>query len=148
MDHSKGLWAFLTRLKSDYSDYGGEVERWADPNENDADCSSGCRFACYLEGSGDWLVCANPASPRAGLLTWEHQAGRGCWVPEPDEEELQATIHELRLCIAGALAILRGSVNVGGGHHKQYVIDQAVRALMSSEDYGALGPDWDKGIAP
>ena len=37
------------------------------------DCSCGCKY--FLDFSGDWGVCANPDSIRAGLLTWEHQ---GC----------------------------------------------------------------------
>jgi len=32
----------------------------------------------------DWGVCVNPASPRAGLLTFEHQ---GCEQFEHDESE-------------------------------------------------------------
>jgi len=39
------------------------------------DCSCGCYFFFNLQDSGDWGVCCNPESPRAGLLTWEHQ---GC----------------------------------------------------------------------
>jgi hypothetical protein len=27
----------------------------------------------------DWGVCTNPRGPRKGLLTWEHQAGYGCF---------------------------------------------------------------------
>lgn len=40
------------------------------------DCSCGCRFFENLQNSGDWGVCLSPASPRAGLLTWEHM---GCF---------------------------------------------------------------------
>ena len=40
------------------------------------DCSCGCKyFLDGVGGIGDWGVCLNPESPRAGLLTWEHQ---GC----------------------------------------------------------------------
>jgi hypothetical protein len=39
------------------------------------DCSCGCRFFFSIEGYPDWGICTNPRSPRAGLLTWEHQ---GC----------------------------------------------------------------------
>ena len=39
------------------------------------DCSCGCKVCIELQDSGDWGVCCNPESPRAGLLTWEHQ---GC----------------------------------------------------------------------
>jgi hypothetical protein len=98
MDHSKALWAFVVRQPTDYTDYGGEVERWSDPHVTYPDCSCGCRFACYLEGSGDWLVCANPASPRAGLLTWEHQAGYRCYAPEDrddNEDEITLVFPEL-----------------------------------------------------
>src|SRR5262245_17680454 len=51
---------------------------------NSADCSCGCRHYVLLEGDegADWGVCTNPRSPRAGLLTFEHQ---GCEFFEPDE---------------------------------------------------------------
>ncbi|MGH7577399.1 MAG: DUF3027 domain-containing protein, partial [Longimicrobiales bacterium] len=41
------------------------------------DCSSGCQFYLPLDGElgADWGVCTNPASHRAGKLTFEHQ---GC----------------------------------------------------------------------
>lgn len=39
------------------------------------DCSSGCYYFMSLDDNGDWGVCCNPDSPRAGLLTWEHM---GC----------------------------------------------------------------------
>ena len=67
-------------LVTDYADYGGEVERWAD-NEDYPDCSCGCKYFFLLEGElgADWGVCGNLNGPRAGLLTFEHQAGRGCY---------------------------------------------------------------------
>jgi hypothetical protein len=59
------------RLPSDYEPYGRRVR------EDAADCSCGCRWYLRLPGelSADWGVCCNPASPRAGLVTLEHQ---GC----------------------------------------------------------------------
>jgi hypothetical protein len=76
-DHD-ALRAVLRTLPEDYTPYG-EDERWADPARAYPDCSCGCRFAAWLEDGGqpsaDWLVCTNPASHRAGLLTFEHQ---GC----------------------------------------------------------------------
>jgi hypothetical protein len=36
------------------------------------DCSCGCKFFIELQDSGDWGVCNNSESPRAGFLTWEH----------------------------------------------------------------------------
>ena len=49
-----------------------------------ADCSCGCKHFMTLAGDlgADWGVCANPRSPRAGLLTFEHQ---GCEFFEYDE---------------------------------------------------------------
>ena len=57
-------------LPSDFEPYG-QRER------NAPDCSCGCMHFLKLPGKlgMDWGVCANPASPRAGLLTFEHQ---GC----------------------------------------------------------------------
>jgi len=65
-------------LPSDYTDYGGTVERWADPDGDYPDCSSDCRWARWLgDGLGyDWCVCSRPDAPRSGYLTFEHQAGR------------------------------------------------------------------------
>ena len=49
-----------------------------------ADCSCGCKHYVTLAGAlgADWGVCTNPRSPRAGLLTFEHQ---GCEFFEYDE---------------------------------------------------------------
>lgn len=82
------LFTLLKRLPTDYSDYGGEIERWAD-SDNYPDCSCGCRWFLPLDGelAYDWGVCGNPNSPRAGLLTWEHQAGRGCYEMEDSDKE-------------------------------------------------------------
>ena len=67
-------------LPTDYKDYGGTVERWA-TGDDYPDCSCGCRYFLPLEGdlSTDWGVCSKPNAPRAGLLTFEHQAGYGCF---------------------------------------------------------------------
>jgi hypothetical protein len=51
------------------------------------DCSCGCIWFCELAGNVgmDWGVCGNPRSPRAGLLTFEHD---GCeWFTPMEEEE-------------------------------------------------------------
>ena len=44
-------------------------------NTGNPDCSCGCVFFATLQAIGDWGVCANEKSPRAGQLTWEHM---GC----------------------------------------------------------------------
>lgn len=80
------LFACLRVLPTDYDAYGGKVERWTDPDVGYPDCSCGCKFFVPLadELRYDWGVCSKPGTPRAGLLTWEHQAGFGCF--ESDEQ--------------------------------------------------------------
>jgi len=56
---------------------GGELS-WANSSKEYAfDCSCGCRWFIPLEApmGADWGVCSCRKSPRAGLLTFEHQ---GC----------------------------------------------------------------------
>ena len=82
------LLAACTILPTDYVSYGGDAVRWERDDDEDADCSSGCRWfnPLYDRTCGpdsDWGVCANPRSPRRGLLTFEHQAGRGCFEQAP-----------------------------------------------------------------
>ena len=71
------LWQIVRKLPTDFGPYG-QVKR-----ETICDCSSGCRWFHVLAGSRsrDWGVCANQQSPRAGLLTFEHQ---GCLQFEED----------------------------------------------------------------
>ncbi len=74
------LLSIYRRLPSDFQPYG-ERERNDEP-----DCSVGCKYFLQLPGNlgTDWGVCINPVSPRAGLLTFEHQ---GCEQFESDETE-------------------------------------------------------------
>lgn len=80
------LFDVLKILPTDYTDYGGKAERWADENMSYPDCSCGCKFFLSLSPphGADWGVCCKPGAPRAGLLTWEHQTGLGCF--EEDSE--------------------------------------------------------------
>jgi hypothetical protein len=79
------MWKVVKVLPTDYKDYGGQIERWDDPEKYYPDCASGCRHWRPLYDKAlnkedyDWGVCSNLSSPRAGLLTWEHQAGSGCF---------------------------------------------------------------------
>lgn len=83
--------AMVLVLPTDYQDYGGTIERWADDRLAYPDCSGGCIHfrPLFTEQSPffdfDWGVCASPTSPRAGLLTFEHQAGVGCYEAPADE---------------------------------------------------------------
>ena len=81
MNHSDIDFDILVKLPSDYKDYGGKVERWENANEEYPDCSSGCKWFAKLDGDlgMDWGACLNRKSPRKGLLTFEHQAGKECF---------------------------------------------------------------------
>jgi len=61
----------VKKLPSDFTPYGREVR------DGKNDCSCGCRYYYTMAPplQQDWGVCVNPASPRAGMLTFEHQ---GC----------------------------------------------------------------------
>lgn len=80
----------------DYQDWGLRVREQIDGGFLQ-DCSAGCKHACLLDGDlgADWLVCGNPKSHRAGLLTFEHQ---GCDKferdEEPDDEDDDAEIQQ------------------------------------------------------
>jgi hypothetical protein len=85
----------LSIMRTDERDYEGIGKGAADRENVDgagkwgADCSSGCRWYFPLAGrwGGDWGACANPASHRCGLLTFEHQ---GC-----AQYESQPTLDEM-----------------------------------------------------
>jgi hypothetical protein len=91
------LFLILKRLPTDYTDYGGEVERWADIEESYPDCSSGCKYFLLLDGElgFDWGVCAKVGAPRAGLLTFEHQAGYNCFEQGKSEIFAEDIIQEM-----------------------------------------------------
>lgn len=71
------LWQIARTLPTDFEPFG-HIKR-----ETICDCSGGCRrFHVHAGRRGlDWGVCANANSPRAGLLTFEHQ---GCLEFEED----------------------------------------------------------------
>ena len=66
------LWKIVKCLPTDFEPWGNRPD-----SERGADCSCGCMFFHPLDGKegNDWGVCFNSASPRAGLLTFEHM---GC----------------------------------------------------------------------
>lgn len=80
------LWTLCRKLPPDFTPYGERDRATAEPS---ADCSCGCRHFIPLAGKlgNDWGVCANPASPRGGLLTFEHQ---GCPEFESGEDTAQS----------------------------------------------------------
>jgi len=89
----------LRTLETDFDPYG-KTERGG------ADCSSGCRHFFKLAGDlgGEWGICANPDSPRSGLLTFQHQ---GCAAFEPILLDRTLADAQLRAIIAEASEILK-----------------------------------------
>lgn len=80
---NKDISGCLKILPTDYEEFGGETRRWRDPMLDYPDCSRGCRHFVRIEGlEKSWGLCSNPKSPRKGLLTWERQAGFGCFEGE------------------------------------------------------------------
>ncbi len=65
----EALWAVAQKLPTDFEPYG--KRRRCDGTIH-ADCSCNCRWFHVLAGmrGQDWGVCANPKSPREGLLTF------------------------------------------------------------------------------
>jgi len=75
------LWRVCRELPSDFEPYG--QRKWPGPREARPDCSACCWFVELFRTWPDWGTCANPESPRVGLLTnWE----QGCWKWEQEEE--------------------------------------------------------------
>lgn len=72
----------------------------------------------------------------------------------PALTELREILNHIEL----AATLKRGCVDlasdhgwIDGGHHKMWVIDQMVRALLSATDYTRFrreNPHWGEGIAP
>lgn len=67
------LLTLAVEMDSDFEPWGKQTRE----GEFSSDCSCGCRHFAILDGplGADWGVCMNQRSPRAGLLTFEHQ---GC----------------------------------------------------------------------
>ena len=83
------LFKCLRILPTDYAEYGGEVKRWENNDLDYPDCSTCAMFSKLKEpNDNDWGVCSNKNSPRAGLLTWEHQAGFLCHQKQQPQTEL------------------------------------------------------------
>ena len=81
---SDALRPVLKILPSDFEPWGkrSREQDWG------PDCSCGCRWFVPLEGMlrYDWGVCYSPASPRSGLLTFEHQGCQEFEVGEDDSD--------------------------------------------------------------
>ena len=85
------LWQVCRKLPSDFEPYG--ERKWEGKPRGKHDCGT-CRWFQPLlrPGKLDWGACANPHSPRAGLLTFweqgcerfeqERESGRG-HAPQP-----------------------------------------------------------------
>jgi hypothetical protein len=88
------------RLETDYSPFGKT------DHDGGSDCSCACRHFVKLgsDVGDDWGVCSNPGSPRAGLLTFEHQ---GCTAFQAITVDRNLTDAQLRHLIGEASQILQ-----------------------------------------
>lgn len=77
-------------LPTDFEPYGerSREDGWG------PDCSCGCLHFRQLEDHSDWGVCSNPKSPRAGMLTFEHQGCREFEYDERIEEDVERWARE------------------------------------------------------
>ncbi len=82
---TRKIWKIVIILPTDYTTYGGTVERWTIPDKPYPDCSCGCAQWCAIDN--DWGICVKEGGPRAGFLTWEHQAGYGCFEPSKCDQD-------------------------------------------------------------
>ncbi|HEU4597987.1 MAG TPA: hypothetical protein VFS10_22865 [Pyrinomonadaceae bacterium] len=86
------LHTLCVRLPTDFEPYGQRSREtdWA------PDCSCGCLHFRELEGmlGADWGVCSNPKSPRAGMLTFEHQGCREFEYDERIDEDVERWTRE------------------------------------------------------
>jgi hypothetical protein len=86
------LHTLCVHLPTDFEPYGQRSREtdWG------PDCSCGCLHFRGLEGllGSDWGVCSNPKSPRAGMLTFEHQGCREFEYDERIEEDVERWMRE------------------------------------------------------
>ena len=83
------LLELCTPLPTDFEPWG---ERSRESEEDwGPDCSCGCLHFLQLVWplGADWGVCANPRSPRAGMLTFEHQGCREFEYDERIQEDIE-----------------------------------------------------------
>jgi hypothetical protein len=97
--HEK-LLRIIRKLDEDFKPFGRILR------DDQPDCSCGCRHFTRLahDVGEDWGVCINHESPRAGLLTFEHQ---GCSVFEPITVDHSLADSQLRRIIAEASELLK-----------------------------------------
>lgn len=98
--------------------------------------------------NGGWMKDGGP-------IDWEDMAEKA----EAERDKLRADIAAVDARLSVAMDAIERYGGIDGGHYKQWVIDQVVRALMGDEygnwvvamKAGEEGPetyDWDEGIAP
>lgn len=86
------LLELCTPLPTDFEPYG----RRSRETDWGPDCSCGCLHFRELEGplGADWGICSNPKSPRAGMLTFEHQGCREFEYDKRIEEDVERWTRE------------------------------------------------------
>jgi len=76
------------------------------------------------------------------------------WRREKRDDPPNQLTRDLQARIVAALKVADEYGGIDGGHHKMWVIDQMVRALLGKEyvewvhRFNASGGEWDEGTAP
>jgi hypothetical protein len=151
------LFLVLRTLPSDFAPWGTRSRQ----DEPGPDCSAGCRWLIPLEDwpTGEWGICHNPKSPRAGLLTFQSLGCRefegGTEAPAPSlapadrearERALLAALHARHDQLAALLARYSGHVHYEdpvyrfyNQSYKVFLVQGATQAIVS--ELAALLPD-------
>ena len=121
------FWTICRKLPTDFQPCGARDRDTADPC---ADCSCGCRHFVPLAGDlgADWGVCANASSPRAGLLTFEHQ---GCpqFEPVPDEGAVAAEAESPHASVATTSLAIDDPIGIGPRKKLRIDLEELILAL-------------------
>jgi hypothetical protein len=95
------------------------------------------------------------SNPCQATTRW-HDSERAAihfWNTRPLEDAKDAEIARLKERVEAAKSVLLDDGQVDGGHHKAWVIDQALRALTADEYHKVIGEwcegyMWDVGVSP
>jgi hypothetical protein len=154
------LWSVCRKLPTDFEPYGERNRDIAEPGE---DCSCGCVHFVQLAGGlgNDWGICINPKSPRAGLLTFEHQ---GCpefqsystVKPAPEDplaaesQEERSPAKKVKVDFNDVQMALEGFDSVSGEQVRHFLDIESGEVLVLCrdwEDYEELCERIDAGLA-
>ena len=127
------LWDACRKLPSDWEPHG--QRKWHGRREARPDCATCCWFVELFRASPDWGACANPESPRGGLLTYREQ---GCWQQEPEEERCHQAARSARC------DFMRGFEKFLRDKAADYIRGEVRKANDPSHEEETPGPEREK----